>query len=336
LWARAARRRYAKSDSAFDRAGGAAKNAAMGFVAHGSACRTRSVEQAREHVAGIFTAHRLACATRELDFALLRSDRPRMSFARLGYGAEVVVDAPALERFYLLQLTLAGRCEIELGRRTATVGAGELLVINPTRPYRKRWGAACVQLIARLDRALVDEAWTVLHGAAPSRPLEFAFANLPAAAAGTVARALRAAAAGLDRDRALAEALVSALPPAEAGEHAAPADLLVRRAEAFMRAHLGLDLAIGEIAQAAGASPRTLERAFRRERQSTAVARLRELRLERARAALVAARGGGPGVTAVAASVGIVQPGRFAVEYRRRFGESPSQTLREAVRRRPS
>jgi transcriptional regulator GlxA family with amidase domain len=103
-----------------------------------------------------------------------------------------------------------------------------------------------------------------------------------------------------------------------------------------MRAHLAHELSIGEIAQAAGVTPRTLERAFRRERQSTAVARLRELRLDRARAALLAARVPGPGVTAVAASVGLVQPGRFAVDYRRRFGESPSQTLRDAAQRRPS
>lgn len=308
----------------------------MGSIAHGVAYRTRSVEQAREHVAGVFTAHRLACATRELDFALQRSDRPSMSLARLRYGAEVIVDAPALQGFYLLQLTLAGCCDVALDRRVVTVRPGELVVINPTRPYRKRWGADCVQLIARLDRTLVDDAWTALHGAAPRRPLEFAFANLPAAAAGTVGRALRAAAAGLGRDRALAEALVGALPPAEADECAHPAELLVRRAEAFMRAHLALDLSMGEIAQAAGASPRTLERAFRRERQSTAVARLRELRLDRARAALLASRGTGPGVTAVAASVGLVQPGRFAVEYRRRFGESPSQTLRNAFPWRPS
>jgi transcriptional regulator GlxA family with amidase domain len=112
--------------------------------------------------------------------------------------------------------------------------------------------------------------------------------------------------------------------------------VLVRRAEAFMDAHLGLELAIAEIAQAAGTTPRTLERAFRRERRATPVARLHDLRLERARAALVAARGTGRRVTEIAASVGLVQAGRFAVEYRRRYGESPSRTLQTAATGRPS
>jgi len=305
-------------------------------AANGHAFRTRSVGEAREHVAGVFTTHRLACASRELDFALQRIDRPRMSFSRLRYGAEVVVDAPALERFYLLQLTLAGSCEIELGRRRVTVRPGELVVINPTRPYRKRWGADCTQLIARIDRAAIEAAWTAYAGEAPRGPLEFVFASLPGPAAAAASRALHAAVAGAERDRALADALVAALPPAEFDPEAAPPAVLVRRAEAFMDAHLGLELAIAEIAQAAGTTPRTLERAFRRERRATPVARLHDLRLERARAALVAARGTGRRVTEIAASVGLVQAGRFAVEYRRRYGESPSRTLQTAATGRPS
>lgn len=99
-----------------------------------------------------------------------------------------------------------------------------------------------------------------------------------------------------------------------------------------MDAYLGHDLSLGEIAQAAGTTPRTLERAFRMARQSTAVARLRSLRLERARHELLASRGSGRSVTEIATTVGLVHTGRFAVAYRQRFGESPSATLRNYVK----
>jgi AraC-like DNA-binding protein len=300
------------------------------------AFRTRSVEQARDHLASVFAVHRLACAAREIDFRLHRRDHSQTSIMRLAYGAEVVVDAPALERFYLLQLTLTGGCDIDLGRRRVSVGPGELLVVNPTRPYRKRWSADCTQLIARIDRTAVDAAWTARQGEAPRGPLEFAFAKLPAPAAAAVAASLHGAATWGPERFPLAAALMAALPPAEHDAARPPAQAVVNRAEAFMLACLGLDLDIADIAQAAGVTARTLERAFRRERRTTPVARLLALRLEHARDALVAARGSGRSVTAIAASVGLIQPGRFAVAYRRRFGESPSVTLHAATGERHS
>jgi AraC-like DNA-binding protein len=336
LWRGGAALGYPDSDKAapsnrpFDTVGRGPKNGRMTVLGISRTFRTRSVHEAREHVAGVFAAHRLACGARELDFIHDRTDRPRLSLNRLRYGADVVVDAPALERFYLLQMTLAGSCEVELARRTVTVREGELLVINPTLPYRKRWRADCAQLIARLDRGLVEEAWTALHGAAPARPLEFAFANLPATAVAGLAGALRRMHADATTDRQLADALVASLPPAESDAACGAAALIVRRAEAFMAAHLAVDLPIGEIAQAAGTTPRTLERAFRRERQATAVAQLRAMRLERARAALLAPRRSGCSVTDIATAVGLVHPGRFAADYRRRFGDAPSETLRRA------
>ncbi len=295
---------------------------------HAAAFRTRSLDAAREHVGGVFAAHRLSCGVRELDFVHERRDRPRASLNRLRYGAEVVVEAPALQGFYLLQCTLAGRCEIELGRRAVTVGAGDLLVVNPTRPYRKRWSADCTQLIARLDRDLVDEAWTMRHGEPPRAPLEFAFANVPAAAAAPLAAALLAADRGRVGERALADALVAVLPPVEADDALDGAATLVRRAEAFMAAHLGAEIGVADIAQSAAATARTLERAFRRVRNATVVGHLRTMRLDRARQELHAARADGRSVTAVAAALGLLHAGRFAVDYRRRFGESPSATLR--------
>ena len=100
----------------------------------------------------------------------------------------------------------------------------------------------------------------------------------------------------------------------------------VRLAEAYIAAHAACAPTIAEIARAAACSVRSLSSAFRRFRDSSPGACLREHRLRGVREALLA---GGPGLTVAAAASawGYVNFGVFAQTYRRRFGETPSQTL---------
>ncbi len=82
-----------------------------------------------------------------------------------------------------------------------------------------------------------------------------------------------------------------------------------------------------ELASACGVAPRTLQRHFRQFLGRTPVEFIRELRLDRARQELL----GQPtaaSVTDVAARSGFNHLGRFAARYHRRYGESPSATLR--------
>ena len=55
---------------------------------------------------------------------------------------------------------------------------------------------------------------------------------------------------------------------------------------------------------------------------------LRNVRFAKVREALLQAQGG-DSVTAIAMTWGFTHMGRFAVEYRKRFGESPLETLRQ-------
>jgi AraC-like DNA-binding protein/tetratricopeptide (TPR) repeat protein len=83
---------------------------------------------------------------------------------------------------------------------------------------------------------------------------------------------------------------------------------------------------VDEIASACGVGRRTLQRHFRRFIGRMPMDFLRDLRLARARQELLRAPGGAS-VTDIAACSGFTHAGRFATQYRARYGESPSATL---------
>ncbi len=103
----------------------------------------------------------------------------------------------------------------------------------------------------------------------------------------------------------------------------------VRQAVAFMRERLGDQISVARIALAAGLSVRGLQLVFQRELESTPVAHLRRLRLERARSALSVPDTAAT-VGSVAARVGYTNVGRFSAHYRDQYGEMPSRTLQQA------
>ncbi len=81
-----------------------------------------------------------------------------------------------------------------------------------------------------------------------------------------------------------------------------------------------------------GVSLRTLEMAFRSCMELPPSRYLRRLRLNRAHAGLVRHGPEETTVTRIATDLGFTELGRFSVEYRRIFGETPSATLRRGQR----
>ena len=110
-----------------------------------------------------------------------------------------------------------------------------------------------------------------------------------------------------------------------------PEPAWVRVAVDHLRRHCALLPSIDDIAGAAGVSRRTLLRGFRRHRGSSPTRMLRDLRFQGVHDALLAARQGTATVADIATQWGFCEFGRFALEYRRRFGEKPSMTLQRTA-----
>jgi AraC-like DNA-binding protein len=100
---------------------------------------------------------------------------------------------------------------------------------------------------------------------------------------------------------------------------------LLKRADRFLLEHVGEPMTIARLAAHCDVSVRTLEKAFADFRSVTPVAHLRNVRLDRAHAALAE---GDESVAAIATRYGFRSPTTFALEYRKRFGVAPSRTRR--------
>lgn len=102
----------------------------------------------------------------------------------------------------------------------------------------------------------------------------------------------------------------------------------VRRAEAFLHEHLDRLVPSHELAAVAEVPLRTLQDGFRREFGFSPSAFHGLLRLQAARRVLQHSTQDSGLVSDVARSHAFYHLGRFALEYKQRFGESPSATLR--------
>jgi transcriptional regulator GlxA family with amidase domain len=104
--------------------------------------------------------------------------------------------------------------------------------------------------------------------------------------------------------------------------------ILLRRAVDYMDRHADSDIALADIADAIHVTPRAVQYMFRKHLDTTPLAYLRTVRLHRAHQDLLRANRMDDTVTAIAARWGFMHSGRFAVQYREVYGQSPHTTLR--------
>jgi AraC-like DNA-binding protein len=238
-----------------------------------------------------------------------------------------------------------GRAEVEHGRLTGSAGPGEWLLASTGI------GAVRIRLIDTQLRSVVV-ARTLLAEVAAIDTVAESVPRFTGLTPGSVpaGRTLEATERFLNRiltaseppanrmlltsaGRMLAGAMLATFPNDLPAEHA-PDDAgdthpaLLRQAIGFIQDNAARDIGIGDVASALYLSPRTVQYMFRRHLDTTPTAYLREVRLARAREELIASDRSITTVAATAARWGFAHTGRFAVIYRRAFGESPHETLR--------
>ncbi|MET0445522.1 MAG: AraC family transcriptional regulator [Pseudorhodoplanes sp.] len=314
----------------------------------GSVFETGSVIAARRYMSDVFRSHDLSIAPGETGVRMRHEAiRPgRVSLHWLRYGAPVTMTAPEMGGFYLFQFQLGGACEIRHRGRAETVAGGHGYAVDPSDPLSKTWDRECEQLIVRVDRKWFEAFAAREMGVDVDGRLDFGFDILPLASGPRcvveLADAVRDDAAqarnGFTHPRVtehldvtLMSLLLASFPHRFREEYDRAVDACapyyVRRAEDYIRAHWREPIAIGDLAQAADVSVRSLFSGFRRFRGLTPMAYVKTLRLDLARDELLRADRAERSVTQIALSCGFTHMSRFARDFSARFGERPSAAL---------
>ncbi len=230
-----------------------------------------------------------------------------------------------------------GRCD---DGDCVLIRSGQDYVVSSRRPFR---AVAVVLSQSRLEQA-TDETWGVpLRVLAPGYRLGLANPGVRR----RLHRALRALLSAKDQrpgvprlqhtsdsetEDAVIDALLRSARPRpvrrDPGRFA-----LARRAEEMVRECLGDDLSLTGFAAQLGTPLRTLELGFQDLYGTSLRAYRHALRLNAARHDLLRPDGE-DSVGTVAVRWGLLHLGRFSTDYRRMFGESPSETRQAARRRR--
>jgi AraC-like DNA-binding protein len=314
--------------------------------------RARDLELACDHLSGALAPNRLTYLTRasRLNLRHRCAKLGEVELNALQFGADVMVAARFVPDFYLLQFMLDGSCRVTQEGRSYDMPAGSVAVINSSRSFTKIWSPAGRQLMIRVERSLLERELRAWTGREPKELIEFdqsqAFAMEKVATLTHAVRMLcddlRDESSSLDHPlvryrvaSALAAAVVVGLRhnysrALEAAKTSiAPAS--VRRAERFIEENADKAIGLADVSSAAGVSARSLQLAFRRFRDTTPMAHLRTLRLELARNELGRAGEDGGSVASVALAHGFGSLSRFAADYKARFLEQPSETLRRGA-----
>ena len=308
--------------------------------------RASTVEQASREIGQVFSRHELSMHG-ETEILDARHNQVRLqesSLNVLSYGAGVTIDPGQRGDFYMVQIPLRGSARLESKDEDIAIDTDVLSILQPQGHGRMHWSSDCEMLLFSAPSQLVQRRF--FNDSAPKHA-DFALSRNrqdPGVAAwwqaamdithnmdrfGSLWLTHRAACASMEEFLLSAFAL---LMPEEATSTRPERnnERCVRRAKEYIHAHLDRALTLCEIADHACVSARTLEAAFRRQGEPSPLSYAREQRLKAAHELLCnASRSGRPvGVTEVALNFGFVHLGRFAEQYRKRFGCSPSDTLR--------
>jgi AraC-like DNA-binding protein len=133
------------------------------------------------------------------------------------------------------------------------------------------------------------------------------------------------------------QSLVRHMPPTAARYGDMLGRIKLSDLESWIEANLCDPISVETLASIAGVTPRAVQMAFRRHRDCTPLEFVRDARLRRIRQEILL-HGPEASLTEIALDHGFLHLGRFALAYRRLFGERPSDTRQgsRATPRRPA
>lgn len=312
--------------------------------------KTRDIESIHASVAEILCPHKIEVSgsgTPIGDALLHHAPLPNGSILYLVYGTQVRVDVSQLG-FFLLELPLTGAATTCCGDGRVLSGPGQGVIAGPYQQFSAEWTQDCSKLLIKLESSALESYLSTLLGRRQIRALDFEMGmDLSSDAAASLLRTVQwivheleqsgsllnsAPLAGLQYQRMLMWTLLHCQANNYSEELAArelpQLPHYISGTVRYIQDHYNEAITLEQLVEHANVSERTLLEGFKRYSDVSPMKLLKLTRLDFVHLALKEADPAGCNVTDLALSCGFSQLGKFSTEYKERFGESPSQTLK--------
>ncbi len=315
---------------------------------------TEHLDHARKLISGVYCDHKLtlANASHNDPFLAIHNYVPidDLSVNYMTYSSKVIINPGFLDDFYLLQLPLnSSTATVHTCQQEVLSHSEVATIINPSEKTSMVWDEGCQQLMVQIKRSSIEQALSRLSHSEITKPLTFdpLISLSENRRMNSWWRYIKCMVADIDEgsfsylgqaekkniETTIIANLLHALPHNYSSlldvNQNAIAPKHVKQAEAFMLENLSVPINIVDLVEVCGVSARSLFDAFKRFRGITPMKRLQQFRLEQARHCLMAAKSDDT-VTDILTRLGVTQLGRFAAIYKNSYGETPSQTVKNA------
>ncbi|MCB1661144.1 MAG: AraC family transcriptional regulator [Pseudomonadales bacterium] len=313
--------------------------------------RSRNLDEARDTISNAYDSHQLDTigARRKVDISLHVAALNSVSFSLVQYSSDVVATVEEGSGVYVL-MPLTGQLEVNSGGQRIFCEPGYAVIQNSGVGFQKVMRNNYRQLVVKFNPNVLMQHLEEYRGIKATAPIHFDTTLDIHSSKGAswwrtvnyVMEELRNA--DMDGPQQLINEPLERLliqnilrcqthnysDALEAPRSYQLAPWYVKRVEEYLQASLSESVTLNELAKLTGVSPRSLQYGFKRAHGITPMQYLKDLRLEQVRTKLV--RGDiHTSVTTAAMACGFKQLGWFANQYKEKYGETPSETLRRGT-----
>ena len=314
---------------------------------------TQQLDEAREVVAQAYADHKLdyALPNQHVDCEMSEVRLPHSSIIVLSYDAWVNVTVEEPEGVFACQFQLSGNNTFKIGKEEIDTGEHIGAMISPTKSVLITENPNSRILGFRVDPETLHAHLESLLMFPLSRPLEFDARMDLRGVQGWLSRYIRFFVDELDQLHSgllqapavlanFEQSMITSLLLGQPHNYTtylsnprnAAAPRQVKMVEDYLEAHVAQPIDMTSLAKMTGYSLRSIYKGFRQFRGYSPMTYLKKTRLAHLRKRLLE---GPPNrhLTQHALDLGFVHLGRLSGDYKRQFGESPSETLRRAGHR---
>lgn len=262
------------------------------------------------------------------------------------YGTNVTVELEELTDYYTVILPVAGTVKLRLGDKLMTSDTDNAIIVSPTASANLEISSDCRKWLVRIRRSSLEQQLAKILGRNITKPVIFDCSMVAHSGPGsswwrtiTYLKQEQGCADSLYSHKAfqaqIEQILISGLLYSQKHNYTQDIETkqvpvlpdFVKRAKTFINQYVQEPITSEDIVMASAVPRRTLYDGFKRFMGTAPMTYLNNVRMVGARDDLLKGATNKT-ITSVALKWGFNHLSRFSVNYRRRFGESPSETLK--------